>query len=300
MVMDINPAAASVSIESGSLGASNDPAVPAHVIAYDVSACIYDERRTTAFRSAIFEVVKPGDVVVDAGSGTGVLGMFAAQAGAERVYCLEYNPELIKIIQANVRENGLEDVIKVLDVDAITFVPEEQADVIISEVISAGFFYEPQIQIVRNLARYLKPDGLMLPSAMSNFVELVDARDELYGLRFNSDSRWCDLEGDVVLSTRAEYCAVEFDGVLPDVVDATVKVRGLGNGQANALRLPYSIRLSQGLLITEPSDHLLNPQIVFLDEPIEVRLGDYYEVKLSYEPASLPQSAEIKVVPITA
>ena len=47
---------------------------------YDIQACLYDEERVEYFREAIFRTVQPGDVVVDAGSGTGLLGMFAAHA----------------------------------------------------------------------------------------------------------------------------------------------------------------------------------------------------------------------------
>ncbi len=50
---------------------------------------LIDPARVSAFERAISEVVKPGDVVLDLGSGTGILGLFALKVGASRVYAID-------------------------------------------------------------------------------------------------------------------------------------------------------------------------------------------------------------------
>ena len=56
----------------------------AQFLDYHVSM-LRDTVRTNAFREAILATVAEGDVVVDIGCGTGILSLFACQAGARRI-----------------------------------------------------------------------------------------------------------------------------------------------------------------------------------------------------------------------
>jgi predicted RNA methylase len=66
---------------------------------YEISFCLYDIDRTAQWKQAIEDVIKKGDIVADAGAGTGILGVFAAMDGAEKVYSIELNDRFIKLIQ---------------------------------------------------------------------------------------------------------------------------------------------------------------------------------------------------------
>ena len=61
-----------------------------------------------SFLRAILKAVEPGDVVLDIGSGTGVLAYFACMAGAKRVFAVEQDP-LVGLAQAISKQNGFDD-----------------------------------------------------------------------------------------------------------------------------------------------------------------------------------------------
>ena len=50
---------------------------------------LVDSNRLNAFEAAVASVIKPGDVVLDLASGTGIMGLLACRAGARRVYSIE-------------------------------------------------------------------------------------------------------------------------------------------------------------------------------------------------------------------
>ncbi|HZV10746.1 MAG TPA: 50S ribosomal protein L11 methyltransferase, partial [Novosphingobium sp.] len=50
---------------------------------------LHDDRRTGDFIRAVTAAVRPGDVVLDIGTGSGVLAVAVARAGARRVYAVE-------------------------------------------------------------------------------------------------------------------------------------------------------------------------------------------------------------------
>ena len=77
---------------------------------------ISDKVRTEIYRNAILQNRKDfeGKVVMDVGSGSGILSLFAAQAGAKKVYAIEASNMAVHAKQL-ILDNGFQDVIEVIN-----------------------------------------------------------------------------------------------------------------------------------------------------------------------------------------
>ena len=68
-----------------------------------------DYIRMVAYEKAIKEVVKPGMTVVDLGTGTGILALWALEAGAKKVYGIDVNKKRISQAWVRIKQSGYAD-----------------------------------------------------------------------------------------------------------------------------------------------------------------------------------------------
>ena len=150
-----------------------------------------DKKRVDTFRKAIFETVAEGDIVVDIGTGTGILAFFALQAGARKVYALE-SGSVIEVARRTAEENGFENRIEFIQEHSMNAVLAERADLIVTETIGC-FAFDENITAVADDARrrFLKKGGRILPRRLKLWavaVQFVDRHpwgsigSEFYGL----------------------------------------------------------------------------------------------------------------------
>jgi hypothetical protein len=145
------------------LAESGFGAAPVHV------RMLNDRVRTDAFVSAIREVVQPGDVVVDIGTGTGVLAVAAARAGAARVYAIEAGA-LASVADAIFAAEGLDNRITLVRGWSGDVELPERADVFISETIGDDPFDERLVELARDARqRFLKPHARFVPAHLTVF-----------------------------------------------------------------------------------------------------------------------------------
>jgi hypothetical protein len=130
-----------------------------------------DETRTNAFREAIAKTVKPGDVVIDLGCGSGILSYFACQAGAARVYAID-STRMAGVVSLLAQHLGLADRITVIEKESKQVELPERANVLISETLGVAGFDEGIAGSVKDArARLLTENARIIPSHLG--VSLV-------------------------------------------------------------------------------------------------------------------------------
>jgi len=125
-----------------------------------------------------------GKIVMDVGCGSGILSIFAAQAGARRVYAVEAS-NMAKSAKLLVAHNKLSDIIEVIQmkIEDITeeTIKSNSIDIIISEPLGTYLFNERMLEtyvIARD--RFLKPRGLMFPTESNFFIMPFEDMDIYY------------------------------------------------------------------------------------------------------------------------
>jgi protein arginine N-methyltransferase 1 len=138
-----------------------------------------DAVRTNSYRDAILlnRQLFKGKVVLDVGCGTGILCLFAAQAGARKVYGVDCS-EIINQAREIVKVNGFEEVITLIKEKMEDVVLEEKVDIIISEWMGYFLLYESMLDTVL-VARdkWLRPGGIILPNAARMYITAIEDED---------------------------------------------------------------------------------------------------------------------------
>ena len=144
-----------------------------------------DPVRMQAYQRAI-QATCPGKTVCEIGVGLGPLSLMALQVGAERVYGIEVNKDAMDVATAVLASHGFgpERFIPIRGLSTRIGLPEK-VDVILSETLdSTGFGENTGTYMEDAKERFLKPDGVFLPSSVKCYAALSSPRTYLRQLRF--------------------------------------------------------------------------------------------------------------------
>ncbi len=162
---------------------------------YEHEKMLADAVRVDTYAQAIRRQIKPGDVVVDLGTGSGVLAMIAARQGAT-VYAIDHS-DFIEVAEKIARHNKI-DTIHFVRANSKSFTCPQKVDVILHEQIGDDLFNENMIENLLDLKRrMLKDGGRILPGRFELYLEPVSLKPEfrvpylaeisVHGLRFDVD-----------------------------------------------------------------------------------------------------------------
>lgn len=210
-----------------------------------------DVVRTTSYEMALKEVIRPDSHVLDFGTGTGVLAIFAARSGAARVDGVDRST-FIKNARQIALDSGHPD-IRFHHADHETLELPQKVDVLVSEWMGHCLFYEAMMApLLKTRDKFLAEDGVMVPARVSLHAGLLtdeSFHDERafflgnpYGIDFSSIAEQPLRQHRRVRVEVSQLDRVRFDFGSIDMKTATEQPRVLiARGSAYQAALCYGL-----------------------------------------------------------
>ena len=287
----------------------------AELVPFWLIPMLNDQRRNDAFEAAILAAIGragPDASVLDIGTGSGLLSMMAARAGARSVTACEMVPVIADMARQIIADNGYDHRIAVHTAPSTQLQVgthlDARADILVSEILSSDLLTEHVIATFEDAhARLLKPDAIIIPRAASAIGCLVESQlladyvfvDQVSGFdlsRFGALASpklpihgtmtdWNRLSGDVELVhidlTRAHH---------PNDLQL-LQIDVLNSGIATGIVQWMQLDLADGIAFDNHPDGYSDGgwlQVLHtFPEPIDVRAGDVLNVAVGHDRVTL-------------
>jgi protein arginine N-methyltransferase 1 len=277
-------------------------------------AYLSDAVRVRAFERAIAATVRPGDVVVDLGSGTALLGLLACRAGARHVYAIEANG-MIEIGRAIALANGLADRITFIKRHSTDVSLPERGDVLVADLVGGMGFEIGLFDIYADARRFLKPGARLIPRAVTMAATPVED-----AVRFDEVHFWTrgcsgiDTTPALQWAVNTGYPRLLDPGALlsdtvvratfdPSTGHALLRIRGEAAvsraGVVHGIGGWFEADLAEGVTLSNSplAAERLNRRNVFfpLERAVPVQPGDRVRLHVRIRPTDLVVSWDVEV-----
>ena len=262
---------------------------------------VADTVRMTAYREALARCIRPGDVLVDLGAGTGIMSLLACQLGAARVHAIEPSGALA-VARELAAVNGYADRIEFHQRLSHEVSLERPADVLVSDLRGVLPVHGAHFEAVMDARkRLLRPGGAQIPLRDNVFATLVaDAqlhaetlqvwRDGAFGLDLSPALRWAahqvrkvdlarsQLVGEPALVMQIDYAALDTPNARGEAqwqIERAETVHGLGAW--------FDTVLAPGIGFSNAPDR---PRVIYgqaffpFPEPVSLQAGDRVSIRI--------------------
>ena len=265
-----------------------------------------DASRMSAFRQAIEEVVAPGDVVLDLGAGTGILGLMACRAGAKRVYAVDEG-SIFGLARDVAEVNGFADRITHIKGLSTRIELPERVDVVLADQIGRFGLESGILEYFQDArVRFLKPGGAMVPGEIGLVIVPVE-NHELFGqIEFWSLTPggfdFCParpiavntgyparFDSTHLLGAPAEAISLKLMTASMDALDAECVLVAVRSGTLHGIGGWFEAKLSPSVTLTNSpltARPILRRQVFFpIGRPVALEEHDEIHVRLRIRPA---------------
>ena len=268
-------------------------------------AMLADRVRMDAYAAALERTVRPGCVVLDIGSGTGMMALLACRLGARRVYAVDPG-EAIHLARAVARSAGFADRIQLIqDLSTRVELPE-RADVIVSDLRGVLPVFERHLASIADAReRLLAPGGTLVPRVDAVWAAPVEAEEEYRRIvaPWDEHARGFDLSAprhaalntwskarfapaDLVAEPR-RWAVLDYRSVREPDVAATLEWTAARAATAHGLAAWFDADLAEGAGFTTGPE---GPETIYGNaffpwlRPVPLQPGDAVRVELRARP----------------
>ena len=273
-----------------------------------------DRVRTDAFIAGIKNTIKEGDVVLDIGTGSGILAIAAARAGAKRVYAIEASA-IADVAQDAFNRSEVAEKITLLRGWSTQMELPEKADVLVSEIIGNDPFTENILPVFRDTAkRLLKQDAMILPGLVKVYglpVNIPQSKLQNMVVQEEDLTNWKDWYNIdlAILKDSMDFSLPLWKTNMENLTDFTIfdepillaeidfyeareqdtintRVEGHSKHKFNGMLMYFDLGLGETMLTNNPlvqkrATHWLN-LIWYLPEAEKISAGNPFNVQYSY------------------
>jgi tetratricopeptide (TPR) repeat protein len=269
---------------------------------------INDEERNKAYDLALRRAVKQGDLVFEIGTGSGLVSMMAARAGASKVVSCEVLPLMADIAREVVAKNGLSDRITVLTRKSTQLqigsdLPE-RADVFVSELINIGMLAPNMLPVLQHARENLvKPGAKIIPAAAVVHAALIEAPQlarvnpvrQISGFDLSPLDKLrspgyaqIDMAADLIRQLSQPFRALDFDfrQNMPERDAKLLQVTATSAGLVHGIAFWFDLVMDEEIVYSSASPTRTNhwkQAAEFFAKPVAVQPGDRITIIAAYD-----------------